>query len=76
MKVEAIKMKDGFLIPFSKRFKKITQDRIFLEIKILDQAKIEERYSILDEMVGFCESNITDASINHDSIIYKPKSRQ
>lgn len=28
-------------------------------------------YSPLDEMFGFCESDRTDASINHDKIIYE-----
>jgi hypothetical protein len=36
---------------------------------------IEEKevidYSPLDEMFGFCESERTDASINHDKIIYE-----
>lgn len=27
-------------------------------------------YSALDDMLGFCESNTTDASIKHDDIIY------
>ena len=71
MKVEAIKVDDGFLIPFNKSLKKIKQDKILLEVEILEQHKLEEGYAVLDEMVGFCESKRTDASENHDAIIYE-----
>ena len=34
--------------------------------EIIEKNKIEEGYAILDEMVGFCESDKTDGSVNHD----------
>lgn len=70
MKVEAIKVTDGFLIPFNEILEKINKNKILLDIEIIEQAKIEEGYAILDELVGFCESNRMDASIKHDDIIY------
>ncbi len=69
MKVEAIKVENGFLIPFNETFAKIVQDKILLEVKVLEPNRLEEGYAILDELVGFCESNRTDASVNHDAII-------
>ncbi|MBC8231025.1 hypothetical protein H8E77_15845 [bacterium] len=84
MKVEAIKVEDGFLIPFNENLEKIKQDKILLEIEIIEPDKLEEGlpsnevkgYAILDELVGFCESNRTDASINHDTIIYELRSEK
>jgi len=76
MKVEAIKVEDGFLIPFNETLEKIKQDKILLEIEIIEPDKLEEGYAILDELVGFCESNRTDASINHDKIIYELRSEK
>lgn len=44
--------------------------------KTLDEKKrIEEGYAILDEMVGFCESDQIDGSINHDKGIYELRSK-
>ena len=71
MKVEAIKVNNGFLIPFNETLEKIKQDKILLDVEILEQNKLEEGYAILDELVGFCESNRTDASVNHDVTIYE-----
>ncbi len=70
MKVEAIKVTNGFLIPFNTILEKSDKNKIFLNIEIIEQAKLEEGYAILDELVGFCESDRTDASIKHDEIIY------
>ena len=75
MKVEAIKVENGFLIPFNETLKKIKADKILLDIKIIGRNQLEEGYSILDELVGFCESNRTDASVNHDAIIYQSRSQ-
>ena len=36
----------------------------------IEQNKLEEGYAILDELVGFCESDRTDGSVNHDEAIY------
>ena len=75
MKVEAIKVENGFLIPFNEVLKKIKEDKILIEVEIIEQNKLEEGYAILDELVGFCESNQTDASVNHDAIIYQSRSQ-
>jgi len=75
MIVEAIKAENGFLIPFDKTFEKIKQDKILLDVEIIEQDKLEQGYAILDELVGFCESNRTDASVKHDEVIYELGSR-
>ena len=36
------------------------------ETKKNKKDSIAEAYAILDEMVGFCESDKTDGSVNHD----------
>lgn len=36
MKVEAIKVDKGFLIPFNEKLKKIKKDEILLEIEIIE----------------------------------------
>ncbi|MCI0495584.1 hypothetical protein L0Z72_11330 [candidate division KSB1 bacterium] len=74
MKVEAIKMENGLLIPFNKTLEKIKQAKILLEIEIIEPEKVDQGYAILDELVGFCESEQTDASIKHDKIIYELES--
>ena len=35
----------------------------------IEENKVEEGYTILDELVGFCESDRTDGSVNHDEAI-------
>ncbi len=69
MKIEAIKVEKGFLIPMTGAFKTIQNDRIFLEIEILDPCEAEN-YAALDGLIGMCETKRTDASVNHDAIIY------
>ncbi len=71
MKIEAIKVENGFLIPFNEKLAQIKKERILIDFEIIDQTNIQEGYAILDELVGFCESKRTDASINHDAIVYK-----
>ena len=41
-----------------------------IEPEAIEQNKVEEGYAILDELVGFCESDRTDGSVNHDEAIY------
>jgi len=62
--------KNGFLIPLTDELKKIKKDKVLLEIEILDRASAPKDYSALDELVGLCETKVSDASINHDKIIY------
>lgn len=76
MKVEAIKVDKGFLIPFNKVLKKIKKDRILMEIEIIEPEKIKQGYDILDELVGLYESKNSNASINHDEIIYNLKRKK
>jgi hypothetical protein len=75
MKVEAIKVENGFLIPFNESLEQIKGDKILLEVEIIETEQLEEGYAILDKLVGFCESNQTDASVNHDAIIYQSRSQ-
>jgi len=53
-------------------FKTIQNDRILLEIEILDPCDAEN-YTALDGLIGICETKRTDASVNHDAIIYGRK---
>ncbi len=76
MKVEAVKVKKGFLIPFNEFLKKIKQNKILLEVEVIDEQKLEEGYAILDELVGFVKSERADASVNHDAIIYELESKK
>ena len=41
-----------------------------LEPETIEENKVEEGYAILDELGGFCESDRTDGSVNHDEAIY------
>ena len=40
-----------------------------------DSDSIGEGYAILDELVGFVESDSTDGSVNHDDLIYELRSK-
>ena len=75
MKVEAVRVEDGFLIPFNETLERIKGKRILMEVEIIEQDRLEEGYALLDELVGFCESDRTDASVNHDAIIYEARSQ-
>ncbi|HEX3047985.1 MAG TPA: addiction module protein [Bacillota bacterium] len=68
MKVEAVKVEDGFLIPFNGSLGQIKDDKILLDIEIIEPDQFAEGYAILDKMVGFCESSQTDALVNHEAI--------
>lgn len=46
-----------------------------IEPEAIEQNKVEEGYAILDELVGFCESDQTDGSVNHDESIYGLRSK-
>ena len=47
-----------------------------IELEAIEQNKIEEGYAILDELGGFCESDRTDGSVNHDEAIYGLRSKE
>jgi hypothetical protein len=72
MKVEAIKIEKGFLIPMTGVFETIRKERILLEIEILESEDGED-YAALDGIIGLCETERTDASVNHDAIVYGRK---
>lgn len=69
MRVEARKTAEGLLIPMVDEFRHIDRDRIVLEVELVDPAEAND-YSALDRLVGLCETKRTDASVNHDKIIY------
>jgi len=75
MRVQAQKIDDGFLIPLTGEFKSIKQDKVLLEIEIVDQNKVDVDYSALDQLVGLCETGKTDASVNHNRIIYSSRGK-
>jgi len=68
MQVQALKLENGFLIPLIGELKRIKK-KILLEVEIIDQNKANIDYSTLDQIVGLCETGISDASVNHDKII-------
>lgn len=75
MIIEATKSEKGFLIPFIGAFQHLEQESIVLDIKIVAPPLLNEDYSALDQLIGLCETGKTDASINHDEVIYsKPSS--
>jgi hypothetical protein len=73
MRVEAIRIENGFFIPMIDTLKNISQDRIWVDIT--DEIE-EDNYSFLDKLIGMCESGITDASVNHDEIIYRERDKR
>ncbi len=72
MRVEATKTAYGLLIPMVDEFRHIDSDRIVLDIEFVDADESDD-FSALDRLVGLCESGRTDASVNHDEIIYGTK---
>jgi len=73
MRVEAIKVSNGFLIPRIGRFQNLEQDKILLEVEIVDQNGAEQGYAALDQLIGLCETGRADASLKHDEIIYSKR---
>lgn len=76
MKVEAIKVKNGFLIPFNSWLASIKKEKILLEVAIIERDQLEEGYAILDELVGCYASERTDGSVNHDAVVYELESKE
>jgi hypothetical protein len=73
MRIEAVKVAEGFLIPLREGFQNITQERILLEVEIIDPAQVEAGYAALDQLVGLCETGDTAASVEHDQRVYRPR---
>ena len=72
MRVEAIIKKDGLFIPMSDSLRGINQEKILLDIEIVDPIR-DDGYEALDQLIGLCATKRTDASLNHDAIIYRTK---
>ena len=72
MRVEAIKKKDGLFIPMRDSLRGINQEKILLDIEIVDPTR-DDAYEALDKLIGLCATGRTDASLNHDAIIYVTK---
>ena len=70
MIVEATKIKEGFLIPLIGRLQGIEQEKVFLDVELVEQPQTDDLYAALDQLVGLCETTVADASVNHDRIIY------
>jgi len=45
-------------------------------VVFITEEEPEMDYSAMDEIVGFCESERIDASVNHDAIIYGLESKK
>lgn len=69
MRVEAIMQEDGLFIPMNDALAKIPRQRLFVEIKVLEDVR-ENTYDALDQLVGICETGISNASVDHDDRIY------
>jgi hypothetical protein len=72
MRVEAIKIENGLFIPMSDSLREIHQEKILLDIAIVEPLQ-DDAYEALDHLIGLCTTKRTDASLNHDAIIYRAK---
>ena len=75
MRVEAIMKKDGLFIPMSDSLREIHQEKILLDIAIVEPLQ-DDAYEALDQLIGLCATKRTDASLNHDAIIYGTKKQR
>lgn len=77
MRVEATKVADGFLIPFTEGLRDISHEKIVLDIELVELVELiepapeEPDYAALDQLVGLCEAGDTNASLEHDRRIYR-----
>ena len=69
MRVEAIKQHDGILIPMNEAFRNIRYEKLLLDVQIVEPVE-QDDYAILDELIGICETERSDASVHHNAIIY------
>lgn len=75
MRVEAIKIKNGLFIPMNDSLREIHQEKILLDIAIVEPLQ-DDAYDPLDQLIGLCATKRTDASLNHDAIIYGTKKQR
>ncbi|MCK5328281.1 MAG: hypothetical protein KAJ05_05260 [Candidatus Latescibacteria bacterium] len=52
------------------------KERARVVVMFVAVEKPEMDYSAMDEIIGFCASERTDASVNHDAIIYELESKR
>ncbi|OGG44699.1 MAG: hypothetical protein A3F84_28765 [Candidatus Handelsmanbacteria bacterium RIFCSPLOWO2_12_FULL_64_10] len=71
MRVEAIKVAEGFLIPFEKGFPDLPHEKVVMDVEIVEPLPPEADYSALDQLVGLCDTKISSASVQHDERIYR-----
>ena len=71
MRVKAIKVNKGILIPYQEGLKDVPSDQLVLDIELVDDAPEDSDYDALDEIVGLCETGDSEASVEHDQRIYR-----
>lgn len=71
LRVEAIKVEQGFLIPFADGLTNVPFEKILLDIEVVEPALLEDSYAALDDLVGLVETGDTTASVEHDRRIYR-----
>ena len=52
MRVEAIRREDGVYIPMLDIFKTITQQKIWVDIEVIEADEETDGYALLDQMIG------------------------
>ncbi|MEW5766151.1 MAG: hypothetical protein AB1797_00790 [bacterium] len=70
MKVEAIKQEDGLYIPMIDIVKTMPQQKIWVDIEVIEPPEETDGYALLDQIIGLCHTDREDASVNHDKILY------
>ena len=70
MRVQAIKVAGGFLIPFDAGLRDIPYEKILLDIERIEPPPEEEDYAALDQLAGLYNTGDTTASVEHDQRIY------
>lgn len=76
MHVEALRLENGFLIPRVGIFEKLTQDKIWLNVELIATPPAAEEYAALDQIIALSNTGRTDASVNHDQILYGKGKKQ
>ena len=71
MRVEAIKVAEGFLIPFDSGLRDIPEDRVLLDIELVQSPPAQRDYSAMDQLIGLCETGNANASAEHDHQVYR-----
>ncbi len=56
MRVEALRIENGFFIPMIEQLKEVQQDKILLDIEIVESLQ-NNLYAPFDGLIGLCETN-------------------